>query len=197
MRRNRAAWETAAGKYVREHDDLLREAREGTSLHPSEIELLRPLLRAAPAVVHLQSGHGLDDVALVAAGARTVIGVDYSAVTTGAAHRRAATQGLACRYVAALWSWDADEPRIRADRSYFSDCFVNDTPGAAPPGRTPRTVLAAGRNHGGGLVRAAAERVLPARPPPAGSGRPASTRSPAGCTKIERRATASPRASSW
>ncbi|WP_338390910.1 methyltransferase domain-containing protein [Micromonospora haikouensis] len=28
---------------------------------------------------------------------------------------------------AALWSWDADEPRIRADRSYFGDCFVNDT----------------------------------------------------------------------
>ncbi|MFG1800623.1 class I SAM-dependent methyltransferase [Micromonospora carbonacea] len=182
VRRNRAAWETAAGKYVREHDDLLREAREGTSLHPPEIELLRPLLLAAPVVVHLQSGHGLDDVALVAAGARTVIGVDYSAVTTGAAHRRAAALGLACRYVvaelpgaplsdgcaelvytgkgaliwmrdlaawardvarllrpaghlfvyeahpaAALWSWDADEPRIRADRSYFGDCFVNDT----------------------------------------------------------------------
>ncbi|WP_431974703.1 hypothetical protein [Micromonospora haikouensis] len=76
VRRNRAAWETAAGKYVREHDDLLR---------------------AAPTVVHLQSGHGLDDVALVEAGARTVIGVDYSAVTTGAANRRAAALGLGRR----------------------------------------------------------------------------------------------------
>ncbi|MGY3518102.1 methyltransferase domain-containing protein [Micromonospora sp. PTRAS2] len=52
-------------------------------------------------MVHLQSGHGLDDVAIVEAGARTVIGVDYSAVTTGAANRRAAALGLACRYVVA------------------------------------------------------------------------------------------------
>jgi hypothetical protein len=26
-----------------------------------------------------------------------------------------------------LWTWDEDEPRIRPDRSYFGEGFVNDT----------------------------------------------------------------------
>jgi len=36
-------------------------------------------------VVHLQSGHGLDDIALVAAGAHSVTGVDFSEVAATAA----------------------------------------------------------------------------------------------------------------
>ena len=28
---------------------------------------------------------------------------------------------------APLWTWDADAPRIRPDRSYFARCHVNDT----------------------------------------------------------------------
>ena len=181
-RRNRTAWETASGKHVREYDDLLRRARDGTSLSERERDLLRPLLRSAPAVVHPQSGHGLDDIALVAAGARSVVGVDFSSVAATAAQRRADELGVACRYVVAalpgaplrdgcadlvytgkgaliwmasiedwavdvarllrpsghlfvyeahpavpLWTWDADEPRIRPDRGYFADCHVNDT----------------------------------------------------------------------
>lgn len=38
-------------------------------------------------VVHLQSGHGLDDVALVQAGAGCVVGIDYSQVAVRAAPR--------------------------------------------------------------------------------------------------------------
>jgi SAM-dependent methyltransferase len=52
-------------------------------------------------VVHLLSGHGLDDVGLVRAGAGEVVGVDFSSVTTGAAARRAAELGLSCAYVVA------------------------------------------------------------------------------------------------
>ncbi|MEJ3747703.1 methyltransferase domain-containing protein [Actinomycetes bacterium KLBMP 9797] len=100
-RQNRAAWEAAAQKYVLEHDELLDEARHGSSLFPPEVALLRPLLASAPTVVHLQSGHGLDDIALVAAGARSVVGVDFSAVTAAAAQRRADQLGVACRYLIA------------------------------------------------------------------------------------------------
>jgi SAM-dependent methyltransferase len=50
-------------------------------------------------VVHLQSGHGLEDAALVQADAKSVIGVDYSAVAAGAARQRADELGLACRYI--------------------------------------------------------------------------------------------------
>ncbi|AVT37602.1 bifunctional 2-polyprenyl-6-hydroxyphenol methylase/3-demethylubiquinol 3-O-methyltransferase UbiG [Plantactinospora sp. BB1] len=97
--RNRVAWETASGKHVREYQDLLRQARDGSSLFPAEVALLGPLLRSAPSVVHLQSGHGLDDVALVRAGARAVCGVDFSSVAATAAARRAAELALPCRYV--------------------------------------------------------------------------------------------------
>ncbi|SEE63549.1 class I SAM-dependent methyltransferase [Jiangella alba] len=95
---NRAAWDDASLKHVREDDGLLAQARAATLL-PAELELLAPVLAAAPEVVHLQSGHGLDDAALVRAGARSVVGVDFSAVAVGAAQRRAARLGLPCRYV--------------------------------------------------------------------------------------------------
>ncbi|GAA4730169.1 class I SAM-dependent methyltransferase [Phytohabitans rumicis] len=100
-RHNRAAWETASQKHVREYQELLDEARDGSSLVAREEELLRPLLASAPTVVHLQSGHGLDDVALVTAGARRVVGIDFSEVAATAAQRRADELDVACRYLIA------------------------------------------------------------------------------------------------
>jgi len=100
-RANRAAWEAASQKHVREYQELLKQAADGSSLLETERDLLRAVLAAAPQVVHLQSGHGLDDVALIRAGARSVIGVDYSEVAAGAAQRRANELGVACRYVVA------------------------------------------------------------------------------------------------
>jgi SAM-dependent methyltransferase len=99
---NRTAWETASQKYVREYDELLAEAATGASLIDIERELLQGILADSPEVVHLQSGHGLDDVALIQAGAKSVIGVDYSEVAVGAARRRADDLGVACRYMVAV-----------------------------------------------------------------------------------------------
>jgi SAM-dependent methyltransferase len=96
---NRRAWEMASNKHVREYGDLLAQAAAGSSLNAVERGLLAGILANAPEVVHLQSGHGLDDAALVQAGAKSVIGVDYSAVAAGAAQRRADELGLACRYI--------------------------------------------------------------------------------------------------
>ena len=96
---NRRAWEMASHKHVREYDDLLAQAAAGSSLNAVERGLLAGILADAPEVVHLQSGHGLDDAALVQAGARSVVGVDYSAVAAGAAQRRADELGLACQYI--------------------------------------------------------------------------------------------------
>lgn len=96
------AWEAASQKHVREYGDLLAQAASGSSLTGTERDLLQEILRGSPAVVHLQSGHGLDDVALVQAGARSVVGVDYSQVAVRAAQRRADELGAACRYVAAV-----------------------------------------------------------------------------------------------
>ncbi|GAA1113607.1 class I SAM-dependent methyltransferase [Kribbella jejuensis] len=98
---NRVVWEQASTKHVHEYEDLLAEARGDEQLFPRERELLEAVLADAPVVVHLQSGHGLDDVGLVKAGARRVIGVDYSSVAAGAAQRRARDVGLDCRYVVA------------------------------------------------------------------------------------------------
>ena len=98
-RANRAAWEAASVKHVREYVDLLAQAALGSSLADAERDLLGPLLACSPQVVHLQSGHGLDDVALVRAGARSVVGVDYSQVAAGAAQRRADELDVRCRYV--------------------------------------------------------------------------------------------------
>jgi SAM-dependent methyltransferase len=182
VRSNRVAWETASQKHVREYDDLLRQAREESSLAGPEHRVLEPLLRSRPEIVHLQSGHGLDDVTLVRDGARSVVGVDYSEVAAHAASRRARELGVPCRYVVAevpaaplrngcadlvytgkgaliwmrdldawardvarllrpaghlfvfeshpmvpLWTWDEDEPRIRADRDYFARSHLNDS----------------------------------------------------------------------
>lgn len=98
---NRIAWETASAKYVHEHEELLEQAKNQSSLFPRELDLLRPLLASSPTVVHLQSGHGLEDLDLVAAGARSVIGVDFSTVAVASAQRRADELGVACRYVVA------------------------------------------------------------------------------------------------
>jgi SAM-dependent methyltransferase len=100
-RGNRAAWDQAAEKYVREHDELLAEAAAGGSLTRPEREVLAPLLADGPRVVHLQSGHGLDDVGLLRLGARDVVGIDFSWVTALASARRARELGLACSYVVA------------------------------------------------------------------------------------------------
>jgi SAM-dependent methyltransferase len=96
-RSNRAAWEAAATKYVRESDQILEAfGREG-SLQPVELAALRPVLESGPDVVHLQSGHGLDDLHLLELGASAVIGVDFSSVTALAAHARAGSKR--CHYV--------------------------------------------------------------------------------------------------
>src|ERR1035441_9173836 len=95
------AWEAASQKYVREYGDLLAQAISGSSLVETERDLLRGALGFSGVVVHLQSGHGLDDVALVQAGAKSVVGIDYSQVAVRAAQRRADELGIACRYVAA------------------------------------------------------------------------------------------------
>jgi RimJ/RimL family protein N-acetyltransferase/SAM-dependent methyltransferase len=99
VRSNRRSWDDAAQKYVRESEQLLAEARQHASLLPRERSVLAPLLQAAPDVVHLMSGHGLDDVDLVDAGAARVTGVDFSEVTAAAAAGRATAIGLPCRYV--------------------------------------------------------------------------------------------------
>lgn len=179
---NRAAWNDASQKYIREYDDLLAQAAAGSSLTGTERELLHEILARSPRVVHLQSGHGLDDAGMIQAGARTVVGIDYSEVAVRGAQRRADELGLPCRYVTGtvpgvplasesadlvytgkgaliwmpdlhawareaarllrpsghlflyeahpavpLWTWDQDQPRIRADRSYFARTHVNDT----------------------------------------------------------------------
>ena len=178
---NRRAWDLASEKYEREYAETLELARRGT-LTARELELLAPVLATSPDVVHPQSGNGTDGIALIAAGARSVVGVDFSPVAARAAARRADEVAVACRYVvaelpgvplrdgcadlvytgkgalmwmrsigewardvagllrpggtlfvydrhpaAALWSWDADEPRIRVDRDYFARTHVNDT----------------------------------------------------------------------
>ena len=100
-RGNRDAWETASKKHVDEHGQLMEQARSGLSLLDVERVLLRQVLSSSPEVVHLQSGHGVDDVALVGAGAKFVVGVDFSEVAVGAAQRRADELGVPCRYLVA------------------------------------------------------------------------------------------------
>jgi SAM-dependent methyltransferase len=99
---NRQAWESASQKYIREYDNFLAQAASGSSLNAVERGLLGEILSCAPAVVHLQSGNGTDDAALVQAGAKSVIGIDYSHVAVGAAQCRAGELGLACRYVVGM-----------------------------------------------------------------------------------------------
>lgn len=84
------AWEAASQKHVREYDDLLAQAAAGSSLTGTERDLLRAILHCSPEVVHLQSGHGLDDIALVQAGAKSVVGIDYSQTAVRAARTTSA-----------------------------------------------------------------------------------------------------------
>lgn len=101
MKKNRSAWEVAATKYLEETDDLLEWARTESSLLASERALLAPIVEDAEVVVHLQSGHGLDDLDLARAGAGTVIGVDFSSQTVSAARHRADELGLDIAYIVA------------------------------------------------------------------------------------------------
>lgn len=96
--RTKAAWEEASLKHVREYTQHLDMARTAT-LTDVEAATLGPILAAGGAVVHPQSGHGVDDAALVRLGATSVIGVDYSPTAVGAAQRRADELGLPCRYL--------------------------------------------------------------------------------------------------
>lgn len=93
----RRAWEDASQKHVREYDDLLAGARDARLL-PIETELLGPILVAGADVVHPQSGHGMEDHALVKLGARSVLGLDYSETAVAAAQRRADELDVPCRY---------------------------------------------------------------------------------------------------
>ena len=176
----RAAWEDASQKHVREYVEHLEMARTWRLL-PVEESVLGPLLPGAE-VLHPQSGHGLDDHALLRLGAASVHGLDYSPTAVEAAQRRADELGVPCRYQLAelprtgladgtvdlvytgkgaliwledlhgwaqemrrllrpgghlfvleahplvpLWAWDADEARVREDRSYFAASHLNDT----------------------------------------------------------------------
>ncbi|MGH3164934.1 MAG: class I SAM-dependent methyltransferase [Trebonia sp.] len=96
---NQAAWNAASHKHIREYDDLLAAAAAGSSLIGLERDVLSPILSRSPAVVHVQSGNGTDDAALIQAGAASVVGVDYSEVAVRAAQRRAGDLGVAVRYV--------------------------------------------------------------------------------------------------
>lgn len=154
--RRRRAWAEASEKYLREYGDLLTEARAARLL-PDGQRLLGPLLAGGPEVLHPQSGHGLDDRALVAAGARSVLGLDCSPAAVEPAQRRAEELGVPCRYRTAeippfpvgaaafdlvhtgkgALAWlpdldarageDADETRLRTDRTSFPSTFTNDT----------------------------------------------------------------------
>lgn len=92
----RRAWDEASQKHVREYAELLVEAR-AARLFPVEEELLAPIVEGAK-VVHPQSGHGIDDHALIRLGAASVLGLDYSPTAVGAAQRRAEELAVPCRY---------------------------------------------------------------------------------------------------
>lgn len=100
-RANRTAWDKAYQAQLPANDEMLAEAAAGATLVASERELLRDVLAMRPLVVHPQSGNGQDDIALVQAGAREVIGVDYSEIAVRAAQHRADDLGAACRYLIA------------------------------------------------------------------------------------------------
>lgn len=176
----RRAWEDASQKHVREYAELLEQART-TRLLSIEEKLLRPLVPDAE-VLHPQSGHGLEDHALIRLGARSVLGLDYSPTAVDAAQRRAHELQVPCHYemaelpetarpasiadlvytgkgaliwmadldawatemhrllrpgghlfvyeahpLAPVWAGDADEARVREDRSYFAASHVNDS----------------------------------------------------------------------
>lgn len=200
----RAAWAIASRKYEHEYAEHLALARTA-ELFPAEVDALGELVVGAD-VVHPMSGHGLDDLALVRLGARSVHGLDYSEAAVSSAQRRADELGMPCRYtrtvmpetglegasadlvytgkgaliwvsdlpaffaevhrllraggwfyvyeahpLVPLWAWDADEIRVRADRSYFAPSHVNDTfpgNGAVEHQNTLSTIVMACRRAG-------------------------------------------------
>ncbi|MDQ6614799.1 MAG: class I SAM-dependent methyltransferase [Actinomycetota bacterium] len=101
VRENRIAWDVAAQKYVVETEALVEATRRRpASLSLREEEILAPFLAEARLVIHLQTGHGLDDVDLARAGV-TVVGVDFSIVATRAAQGRARQLALPIHYLVA------------------------------------------------------------------------------------------------
>lgn len=95
----RAAWALASRKYEIEYGEHLAAART-VELVPAEVAALSEIVVGAD-VVHPMSGHGLDDMALVRLGARSVHGVDYSEAAVASAQRRADELGMPCRYTLA------------------------------------------------------------------------------------------------
>lgn len=95
---NQLIWDDASQKHVREYAEHLQLARTA-SLLDHELAVLGGLLASGPDVVHLQSGQGIDDHALLRAGARSVVSVDYSRVAVTAAQRRADELDAAIHYV--------------------------------------------------------------------------------------------------
>lgn len=95
----REAWDEASRKHEREYDDMLAQAAD-PRLVDIERQVLEPLLPGAR-VVHPLSGNGLDDAALLALGAREVIGVDYTLRAAASTNRRAIELGINARYVCA------------------------------------------------------------------------------------------------
>lgn len=93
------AWEAASQKYIREYDELLHDAKDARLLTLEE-SVLRDIVVDAD-IVHPMSGHGVDDVALIHLGARSVTGIDYSPTAVAAAQRRADELGVQCRYITA------------------------------------------------------------------------------------------------
>lgn len=98
MERNRLAWDVAARKYEEESERLISQALSGPALVEVEREVLAPIVGAAGLVVHLQSGHGLEDLDLARLGARVVVGIDFSVVTASAADARARLLDVPVRY---------------------------------------------------------------------------------------------------
>ena len=97
---NRDAWDAASQKYVQESDALLAMIHaDGGTLTPFERDLLRGILATGPTVVHLQSGNGTDDHALVAHGASRVFGIDFSTVAASASAGRADVSQCPASYV--------------------------------------------------------------------------------------------------
>ncbi len=97
---NQAVWDGASGKHVRDYAQLLATARTAV-LPDRELAMIADLLAGGPEVVHLQSGHGIEDHGLLHAGARRVTSVDYSRVAVDAARRRAAELDAPIEYLQA------------------------------------------------------------------------------------------------
>src|SRR5689334_12594358 len=94
---NRAAW----GEAYRAQLQFFGGLPSGDTLVAGEYVLLQDILATRPLVVRPQSGNGEDDIALVRAGARAVIGADYSEIAVTQAQARADRLDAACRYVLA------------------------------------------------------------------------------------------------